>query len=208
MLPTYMANNYHGYFTKEQEDQFWNEVQQAHDDREKALNDEEFKLKDKELQQKLGVAFTALTEMMITKAILLNKNVTVILNELIENIGTDPSPLDYEEPDDYGYRVKDAIDTALEKIRCSALSDLEIRHLESNIPTWGVGGRRFKSSRADQKSRETSLKRLVFMPAFARGVSGVKRGENPINNNYSGVIFLPKKSSIFCLLYFQNDYWR
>ncbi|EOW3642595.1 hypothetical protein KZ666_15455 [Klebsiella pneumoniae] len=130
MLPTYMANNYHGYFTKEQEDQFWNEVQQAHDDREKALNDEEFKLKNKELQQKLGVAFTALTEMMITKAILLNKNVTVILNELIENIGTDPSPLDYEEPDDYGYRVKDAIDTALEKIRCSALSDLEIRHLE------------------------------------------------------------------------------
>lgn len=130
MLPTYMASNYHGYFTKEQEDQFWSEVQQAHDDREKALNDEEFKLKNKELQQKLGVAFTALTEMMITKAILLNKNVTVILNELIENIGIDPSPLDYEEPDDYGYRVKGAIDTALEKIRDSALSDLEIKHQE------------------------------------------------------------------------------
>ncbi|AWF51634.1 hypothetical protein CSC12_0179 [Klebsiella michiganensis] len=130
MLPTYMASNYHGYFTKEQEDQFWSEVQQAHDDREKALNDEEFKLKNKELQQKLGVAFTALTEMMITKAILLNKNVTVILNELIENIGIDPSPLDYEEPDDYGYRVKGAIDTALKKIRDSALSDLEIKHQE------------------------------------------------------------------------------
>ncbi|EMM2471337.1 MULTISPECIES: hypothetical protein [Klebsiella/Raoultella group] len=127
MIPTYIANNYNGYFTKEQEDQFWNEVQQAHDERDKALNDEEFKLKNKELQQKLGIAFTALTEMMITKAILLNKNVTVILNTLIENIGIDPSPLDYEEPDDYGYRVQSAIDTALEQIRDTALSDLEIK---------------------------------------------------------------------------------
>ncbi|ENZ3561445.1 hypothetical protein ACGG3K_004333 [Enterobacter hormaechei] len=127
MMPTYIASGYQGYFTKEQEKQFWEEVQQAHDDRDKALNDEDLKLKNKELQHKLSLAFTALTEMMITKAILLNKDVTVILNELIDNIGANPSPLEYEEPDDYGYRIKGAIDKALEKIRFNALADLEIK---------------------------------------------------------------------------------
>ncbi|HBX6347361.1 TPA: hypothetical protein MIU58_27785, partial [Klebsiella pneumoniae] len=60
-----------------------------------------------------------------------------------------------------------------------------------------------------QKSlRNQPFKAGFLYLLFARGVSGVKRGRNPINNNYSGAIFLPKKCSIFCLLYFQNDYWR
>ncbi|HBA6481845.1 TPA: hypothetical protein J2G18_002785 [Escherichia coli] len=130
MMPTYVANSYQGYFNQEQEKQFWDEVQQAHEDRDKALNDEDLKLKNKELQQKLSLAFTALTEMMLTKAVLLNKEVTVILNELIENIGTNPSSQEYEEPDDYGYRIKGAMDKALEKIRINALSDLEIKNPE------------------------------------------------------------------------------
>ncbi|EPP2691163.1 hypothetical protein ACUNPK_003273 [Escherichia coli] len=130
MMPTYVANSYQGYFNQEQEKQFWDEVQQAHEDRDKALNDEDLKLKNKELQQKISLAFTALTEMMLTKAVLLNKEVTVILNELIENIGTNPSPQEYEEPDDYGYRIKGAMDKALEKIRINALSDLEIKNPE------------------------------------------------------------------------------
>ncbi|MGI8489947.1 hypothetical protein QWJ20_15615 [Pectobacterium sp. S5] len=71
---------------------------------------------------------TSLTEILITKAILLNADVTVILERLIGNIGFDPSPLDYEDPDDYGYRIKSAIETALKKIRETAISDLEIKH--------------------------------------------------------------------------------
>nr|EKW6205083.1 hypothetical protein [Enterobacter hormaechei] len=47
--------------------------------------------------------------------------------ELIDNIGANPSPLEYEEPDDYGYRIKGAINKALEKIRINALADLEIK---------------------------------------------------------------------------------
>jgi hypothetical protein len=67
----------------------------------------------------------------------------------------------------------------------------------------------FKSSRADPKTQRNQPLRLVFLCLlFVRGVSGVKRGRNPINNNYSGAIFLPKKCSIFCLLYFRYDYWR
>jgi hypothetical protein len=71
---------------------------------------------------------TSLTEVLITKAILLNADVTLILGGLIDNIGFKPSPLDYEEPDDYGYRIKLAIDTALKEIRATAISDLEIKH--------------------------------------------------------------------------------
>ena len=86
--------------------------------------------KNRELQQKLSIAMTSLTEVLITKAILLNTNVTSILEILIENIGFAPSPQDYEEPDDYGYRIKSAIDTALKEIRATAISDLEIKHQE------------------------------------------------------------------------------
>ncbi|MEF6036914.1 hypothetical protein [Escherichia coli] len=68
MMPTYVANSYQGYFNQEQEKQFWDEVQQAHEDRDKALNDEDLKLKNKELQQKLSLAFTALTEMMLSSS--------------------------------------------------------------------------------------------------------------------------------------------
>ncbi|EHX8957113.1 hypothetical protein K3660_004493, partial [Escherichia coli] len=52
------------------------------------------------------------------------------LEELVENIGLEPSPLDYEEPDDYGQRIRLAIDSALKEIRMIAISDLEIKHHE------------------------------------------------------------------------------
>ncbi|HFL8495831.1 TPA: hypothetical protein ACG5OI_004927, partial [Escherichia coli] len=85
---------------------------------------------NKELQQKLSIAMISLTEILITKAILLNTDVTIKLEELVENIGLEPSPLDYEEPDDYGQRIRLAIDSALKEIRMIAISDLEIKHHE------------------------------------------------------------------------------
>ena len=124
MMPTYVANSYQGYFNQEQEKQFWDEVQQAHEDRDKALNDEDLKLKNKELQQKLSLAFTALTEMMLTKAVLLNKEVTVILNELIENIGTNPSPQEYEITNRHIGRFEVQGGEIVEALPCSITPDL------------------------------------------------------------------------------------
>lgn len=54
MMPTYVANSYQGYFNQEQEKQFWDEVQQAHEDRDKALNDEDLKLKIKSYNRNLA----------------------------------------------------------------------------------------------------------------------------------------------------------
>lgn len=128
MTPGWIENSYQPYFNEAQEKQFYKEIQQAQDDIDNALNDKDIQSKNRELQQKLSMAMTSLTEILITKAILLNDDVTVILERLIENIGFDPSPLDYEEPDDYGHRIKLAIDTALKEIRATAISDLEIKH--------------------------------------------------------------------------------
>lgn len=128
MMPGWIASSYHPYFNEEQEKQFYKEIQDAKADVERAINDNDNQSKNKELQQKLSIAMTSLTEVLITKAIILKVGVTTILERLIENIGFDPSPLEYEEPDDYGYRVKSAIDTALKEIRSIAISDLEIKH--------------------------------------------------------------------------------
>uniref|UniRef100_UPI003F6699FB hypothetical protein n=1 Tax=Aeromonas veronii TaxID=654 RepID=UPI003F6699FB len=99
-------------------------------DLDKATNDKDIQDKNKELQKKLSIAMTSLTEILITKAILLNSNVTQTLEELIGSIGLEPSPFDYETPDDYGDRIKLAIDIALKEIRVIAISDLEIKHQE------------------------------------------------------------------------------
>lgn len=128
MTPGWIASSHQPYFNEAQEKQFYMEIQQAHAEIDKAINDKDIQKKNRELQQKLSIAMTSLTEVLITKAILLNNDVTLILERLIENIGFDPSPLDYEEPDDYGYRIKSAIDTALKEIRETAISDLEIKH--------------------------------------------------------------------------------
>lgn len=128
MMPGYIAGNYQPYFTEEQEKYFWEEVQQAHDELTKALNDDDRKIKTKELQQKLSNAMTALTEIMITKSILLNSDITIILQKLVKDIGFTPAPMDYEEPDEYGHRIKTVIETVLQKIRTTAISDLELNH--------------------------------------------------------------------------------
>lgn len=128
MTPGWIASSHQPSFNEEQEKQFYKEIQQAQADIDKAMNDKDIQSKNKELQQKLGISMTSLTEVLITKSIILNSDVTVILGRLIESIGFDPSPLDYEEPDDYGYRIKLAIDTALKEIRSTAIFDLEIKH--------------------------------------------------------------------------------
>lgn len=128
MAPGWIASSHQPYFNEAQEKQFYKEIQQAQADIDKAMNDKDIQSKNRELQQKLSIAMTSLTEVLITKAILLNTDVTLILERLIESIGFEPSPLDYEEPDDYGYRIKSAIDTALKEIRATAISDLEIKH--------------------------------------------------------------------------------
>ncbi|MBN3044175.1 hypothetical protein H4F47_14760 [Pectobacterium brasiliense] len=128
MTPGWIASSHQPYFNEEQEKQFYKEIQDAQADLEKAMNDEDIQNKNKELQQKLSIAMTSLTEILITKAILLNVDVTTILKRLIEEIGFSPSPLDYEEPDDYGYRIKSAIERALTEIRVITISDLEIKH--------------------------------------------------------------------------------
>ncbi|EKN3986139.1 hypothetical protein ACS90Y_003823 [Yersinia enterocolitica] len=128
MIPRWIESSQQPYFNEEQEKQFYKEIQDAQADIEKAMNDKDIQSKNKELQQKLSIAMTFLTEVLITKAILLNVDVTTILEKLIEEIGFDPSPLDYEEPDEYGDRIKLAIDTALKEIRAITISDLEIKH--------------------------------------------------------------------------------
>jgi len=70
---------------------------------------------------------TSLTEVLITKSIILNNEVNSTLEALIYNIGFNPSPHEYEEPDTYGFRITSAIDTALKEIRVTAISDLEIK---------------------------------------------------------------------------------
>ncbi|NBM92703.1 MULTISPECIES: hypothetical protein [Proteus] len=130
MTPQWIASSYQPYFNEAQEKQFYKEIQEAQADIDNAMSDNDIQNKNRELQQKLSIAMTSLTEVLITKAILLNTNVTSILEILIENIGFAPSPQDYEEPDDYGYRIKSAIDTALKEIRATAISDLEIKHQE------------------------------------------------------------------------------
>ncbi|MCQ7061302.1 hypothetical protein MRO53_22875 [Escherichia coli] len=128
MLPKYIASGYNGHFSKEEEKIFWDEVAAAHEDIEKTLDKEEVKIKNKELQQKLSNAMTSLAEILITKSIILNPDVTTILTDLIDNIGANPSPLDYEEPDDYGSRIEGAIKKAINDLRLTALDDLEIKH--------------------------------------------------------------------------------
>lgn len=130
MIPGWIASSYQPYFNEEQEKQFYQEIQQAQADIENSMNDKDVQTKNKELQQKLSIAMISLTEILITKAILLNTDVTIKLEELVENIGLEPSPLDYEEPDDYGQRIRLAIDSALKEIRMIAISDLEIKHHE------------------------------------------------------------------------------
>ncbi|PDO83562.1 hypothetical protein [Kosakonia sacchari] len=130
MIPGWIASSHQPYFNEAQEKQFYKEIQQAQENINKAMNDKEIQSKNRELQQKLSTAMTSLTEILITKSILLNADVTSILERLIESIGFDPTPLDYEQPDDYGYRIKSAIDTALKEIRATAISDLEINHLD------------------------------------------------------------------------------
>jgi len=130
MMPQLIASSYQPYFNEEQEAEFYKDIQQAQADIKKATDDKDIHNKNKELQEKLSVAMTSLTEMLITKAILLNSNVTQTLDKLIKDIGLKPSPFDYEDPDDYGNRIKSAIDMALEEIRSIAISDLEIKHQE------------------------------------------------------------------------------
>jgi len=129
MTPNWIASSYQPHFNEEQEKYFYEEIQQARAALDKAINDQDFQVKNNELQEKLSNAMTSLTEVLITRAILLNENVTVILETLISGIGFDPSPEDYEEPDDYGHRIKDAINTALNDIRVTAISDLQIKHV-------------------------------------------------------------------------------
>ena len=130
MIPGWIASSYQPYFNEEQEKQFYQEIQQAQADIENSMNDKDVQTKNKELQQKLSIAMISLTEILITKAILLNTDVTIKLEELVENIGLEPSPLDYEEPDDYGQRIRLAIDSALKEIRMIASSELESKHHE------------------------------------------------------------------------------
>lgn len=130
MMPQLIASSYQPYFNEAQEAEFYKEIQQAQADIKKAIDDNDIQNKNKELQEKLSVAMTSLTEILITKAILLNSNVTQTLDKLIKDIGLKPSPFDYEDPDDYGDRIKSAIDMALEEIRAIAISDLEIKHQE------------------------------------------------------------------------------
>lgn len=130
MTPSWIANSHQPYFNEEQEKRFYEEIQQARAALDKAINAEDFQVKNNELQQKLSNAMTSLAEVLITRAILLNENVTVILETLISDIGFDPSPEDYEEPDDYAHRIRDAINTALKDIRITAISDLQIKHPE------------------------------------------------------------------------------
>lgn len=130
MIPGWIASSHQPYFNEEQEKQFYKEIQQAQADIENTMNDKDVQSKNKELQQKLSIAMTSLTEILITKTIILKADVTIKLEELIKNIGFDPSPLDYEEPDDYGQRIRSAIDRALKEIRTIAITDLEIKHHE------------------------------------------------------------------------------
>lgn len=130
MTPGLIANSHQPYFNEEQDKQFYEEIRLAQAALEQVINAEDFQSKNNELQHKLSLAMTSLAEVLITKAILLNTNVTVILERLISGIGFDPSPTDYEQPDDYAYRVKSAIDRALTEIRETAISDLEIKSQE------------------------------------------------------------------------------
>ncbi|QIF93723.1 hypothetical protein [Proteus vulgaris] len=130
MTPYWIANSYQPYFNEEQEKHFYKEIQQAHTALDEAIGAEDFQVKNNELQQKLSNAMTSLAEVLITRAILLNENITVILETLISSIGFDPSPTAYEQPDEYGERIKSAINTALQNIKNTAISDLQIKHPE------------------------------------------------------------------------------
>ncbi|HHL4262479.1 TPA: hypothetical protein ACQ8Q0_003317 [Escherichia coli] len=87
MIPGWIASSYQPYFNEEQEKQFYQEIQQAQADIENSMNDKDVQTRNKELQQKLSIAMISLTEILITKAILLNTDVTIKLEELVENIG-------------------------------------------------------------------------------------------------------------------------
>lgn len=130
MMPRWIASSHQPYFNEEQEKELYEEIQEAQNALEKALHDDDIKNKNRDLQKMLSQAMTSLTEMMITKAILLNENVTHILERMIEDIGPNPFPKEYEEPDDYGHRISDAMEAALKDIRTTATSDLQIKHPE------------------------------------------------------------------------------
>lgn len=127
MMPHYITNSFNNYLTKEQEIELEEELRQAKSEIDRLTNDQEIKEKRKELQRKLSNAMTFLAEIMITKSILLNQEVTVVLDSLIKDIGSNPSPFDYEDPEDYGSRMTIAIDKALQAIKDIALMDLEIK---------------------------------------------------------------------------------
>jgi len=127
MMPHYITNSFNNYLTEEQEIELEEELRQAKSEIDRLTNDQEIKEKRKELQRKLSNAMTFLAEIMITKSILLNQEVTVVLGSLIKDIGSNPSPFDYEDPEDYGSRMTIAIDKALQAIKDIALMDLEIK---------------------------------------------------------------------------------
>lgn len=127
MMPHYITNSFNNYLTEEQEIELEEELRQAKSEIDRLTNNQEIKEKRKELQRKLSNAMTFLAEIMITKSILLNQEVTVVLGSLIKDIGSNPSPFDYEDPEDYGSRMTIAIDKALQAIKDIALMDLEIK---------------------------------------------------------------------------------
>ena len=126
MRPEYLKNSHHPYMTESQEKEFFSELEAAYAAIKDTLDQEAVKAKTTELQIKLSEAMTSLAEIMITKSIILNPAVTETLKKLITDIGKDPRPLNYEEPDDYEFRITSAIENAINAVKRLALSELKI----------------------------------------------------------------------------------
>lgn len=127
MMPHYMSMSHHPYGSEKQDKLFWKEVEQAREELEKVINDEDFKAKNKILQEKQNEAMSFLAEIMVAKSIILNPNVAITLQSLIVDF-TSPGLEEDEMPDDYSERMVSNIDRAITSLKEVALEELQIIH--------------------------------------------------------------------------------
>ena len=128
LWPEVIESNYQPYFTPEQEKQFYEELKDAKDRLKENTDDKKAQELNKNLQEVMAKAMIFLTEVMITKTIILSPNVNEALKMLIKEIGINPAPQEYEDLDDYEKRITGTINKVIETIRIQALKELQIQH--------------------------------------------------------------------------------
>lgn len=124
LIPHYIASNYQPYFTKEEDNQFYQDLQQATDHLHSVLDDPEHEQlsKAKSSMRKKGI--DSLSEILVIKSFILDSRVAEELRKL--NTELDESPLDHEGIDEFQYRLSEAMGNALKTIKSLAQEELKL----------------------------------------------------------------------------------